>query len=325
MAFSIRSAYRLELGSPRWLSSRELVTELSGALSHSLRNRIDELKLAHSLSMYKRLYIPIVLDKLRNPPSLANVGECDYVGNRDIRFVWGHGGDKLGKQMQRCLDQAEGWPKKGLLHKRDRLFVMHHLCLQLCRFLGYAPELSWKFDGDENNILKTILEQSEEPKPERTAPTEVVHELPRSRELALPYAEHHWPACMRSLLERSKGEVHMNYTERLACSGTLKSFGYDLEQAQQLWEHFFSATDVFPVYAEEYATVVEKDYKKAKQGGCGNCKAMRTRGMCPFGDLEDMGKSCAVDLEKRTGRKALYPISSPAQYFRMASASANQG
>lgn len=325
MAFSIRSAYRAELGSPRWLTSRELVPELASALAHSLRNKIDELKLAHSLSLYKRLYMPIVLDKRRHPSGIDNVGSDDYVGNRDVRFLRESGGGKRSKQMKFCLDQAEGWPKKGLLHRYDRLFVMHYLCMQLYRYLGYAPELPSQFDGDENNVLKTILEQSEEPKPARAAPTEVVHELPRSRDLALPYAEHHWPACMRSLLERSKGEVHMNYTERLACSGTLKSFGYDLEQARQLWEHFFSATDVFQVYAEEYAPVVEKDYKKAKQGGCGNCKAMRTRGICPFGDLEDMGKSCAVDLEKKTGRKALYPISSPAQYFRMASAVENPG
>lgn len=319
LAFSIQPAYRSSLLSEPLFSAQELPVQLAACLEHRLRNRISTLQLEHSLALFRRFYMPMALDIVRYTDSV------DARVRLDQEFLQVTGNPERLSKIKASLAEIPRLPRQHFLLPDDRGFVLAAVCMHLYSYLGVYAEMDAVYDNSEYNAMR----HDEEKGNLRAGPAaalEIDHPLPETRNAALQYSLKYWPACLRRLLELSEGERHLTYEERLAASGMLKSFGYTLQQAEQMWDHFFSETTVYSASfkQDEYGTVPKTDYTKDKQGGCGNCKTMSRKGHCPFGDLEEIGTLCAADLHRRTGRTALYPISNPAQYFRMSfRASAN--
>lgn len=312
LAFSMQPVYRSSLLAEPLCPAQELPVQLAACLEHRLRNRIAALQLEHSLALFRRFYMPMALDIIRYTDSHnARI-------SLELEFLQSVGNPERLQKIKASLAEIPRLPRQHFLLPDDRGFVLAAVCMHLYTYLGVYAELDAVFDNSEYNAMR-YNEEKRQAGSGPAAKLEIDHPLPANRNAALQYAAQYWPACLRRLLEVSEGERHLNYDERLAASGMLKSFGYSLQQAEQLWDHFFSETTVYSASfkQDEYGTVLKTDYTKDKQGGCGNCKTMGRKGRCPFGDLEDIGVRCAADLQQRTGRTALYPISNPAQYFRM--------
>jgi hypothetical protein len=300
------------------LCSQQLVANLSSCLERQLNLKIAELQLKYSLSLYKKLYMPVVLD------ALSDIG--DLALERRVRFTDGCVRSEAAV-INKMLSNFKLIPTKFefLYPVFDKKLLLWRIIPSLYSAYGVSTNNPEEWSDGFNAITAEEDERKEKELASRGPALDIKHDLPESREDALLYSKRFWPACMRRMLEQSYSTQHLNYTERLSCTGMLKSFGYTLQQAEKLWEHFFSATTVYEAdfKKSEYGRVVTVDYTKPKQGGCGNCKTMASKGVCPFGDLEDFGVQCARDLNENTGRTARYPISHPAQYFKMALSTAS--
>jgi hypothetical protein len=292
---------------------QELVPHLSSALGRRLKLQISELQLRYNLCLYRKLYLPTVRDAQWNVAQLHDARK-DRFTERLARSERQPVLDLLGKFKLLPQDFSYLYPKF------DRL-LMHWRILPSVNELYGISSLGPEFSQEQNLITEEEDERRERELAAKSGHLlSAEHRLPESREEALLYSQRFWPACMRRMLEQSYGVKHLVYTERLSCSGMLKSFGYTLQQAEKLWEYFFIATTVYTAdfKSQEHGRALVTDYTKAKQGGCGNCRTLASKGVCPFGDMEDFGQRCAADLNAQTGRTAQYPISSPLQYFKMA-------
>jgi hypothetical protein len=162
----------------------------------------------------------------------------------------------------------------------------------------------------------------------------VTEELPASRTQLITYAREYWPPCMQALVEKCTGERHLQHEERIKMAALLRSFGYSLAQAEQLWWNLFRTTNASAQYfhqetfrESEYGQVIVHDYRTNKVQNVGvSCEALVRKQLCPLvttGDIEDLvplaRQRCTESLQAHRAAKdqrpLKYPVYSPRNYF----------
>jgi len=310
LIFEISPTYRASMTSTMPLSHYELPLHLPACLEKMLRIRVETLRRDHSLAFYRPIYIPRFLCFKRTRPDLIDVLDIESRYYKSVSRTQVEYERVLTEKIRLSPDLSYLYPLFEFDLVREVIFP------ELLSYDGIEIKLDAEYDSGESLLRPAFREIAYEEN------AEVTHPIPESRiQLIGDYAARYWPPCLRRLLEKSIGDVHLIHIERTTTSAMLRAFGYNRAQAARLWEFFFTETDVYTGNSEEffrseYGRVINNDYDKNKKGVCGNCKTLATNGLCPFGDIEDAGRLCSEELAKTTGKNQKYPINHPAQYFR---------
>lgn len=182
---------------------------------------------------------------------------------------------------------------------------------------------SWYFNWDFDSVAKSENTGS--------GPSEA---LPTSRSALVAYAREYWPPCMQALVEQCTGKRHLLHEERIKMAALLRSFGYSLAQAEQLWWNLFRTTNANAQYFHqetfrdgEYGQVIVNDYRTNKVQNVGvSCEALVRKQLCPLvamGDIEELvplaRQRCTESLQAHRAAKGQqplkYPVYSPRNYF----------
>jgi hypothetical protein len=143
------------------------------------------------------------------------------------------------------------------------------------------------------------------------------------------YAEQHWPPCLQRMVQNCVGAAHLKFNARLKLAAVLRSAGYSLEQAEQLWCTLFSETELYAGVLESGADfldckqgrVLRHDYQQGKQQNLGiSCQSFAQAGLCVFSgslDIESCQQSCVQAFNSSHASQLRYPIKSPSNYIQL--------
>lgn len=264
-----------------WLPYQEIVECCAVRLEEILIDQIAQLQRRFSLGLARKYFY-----------------QCTFFKNYKTQQLYI-------KQLHTTLSKIEPDIASLVVHQTERICQDVPFCNYALRLVR---DLDGYYDGDAFH-------------PDVQWPARTTHwegeieseKIPVLRSELLSYAKQFWPPCMQDMIHQATA---MRYTQRLAFSGLLRTFGYSLSQAESLWVLIFEAwdstaqTDTEAFLASNRGSVVRSDYNKGKLHDIGvSCQYLATAGMCHFKEID------IEDCQKQCGSQLRFPVSSPTNYF----------